>query len=438
MKKPIVNLKQVINFVDLKRRVANAFSERGKEAADAIRDLLDELEQSKVEVDEDALAEKIREVLAAEEPSPKVEEAIANAIAKRVAQITNTVKGKDLSAAVKNQISAAILRANSKEDVKNAVNAVLVKNDISGLTFEEVVDYAIVESWGDMNPIFKQLHKTMFTKFFYTESELKTMALLAKQWDKTGEAEKKIQEFAAIGKQILTKYIYKRQRAAQEDLDEIEKVGNLPNFLRFIDEELDRMIVNTIVLAILVGDTVNDLADRVTTFETIGTKNVSDLFTTVRVPEGTQIELTDLRALCDSVKNPYGKRKVLIINTTTLSLISEANYAEGSKIFYRPKDEIARMLGVDEIIECDLLDAETREDENDGIFAICMLPEGYWYNEKKALAVAYPKYEENTMNYQKERNIGGAIHDLYSTAVLKRGENVVPRKGAKGAKGAKN
>lgn len=437
MKKPIVNLKKVINFVDLKRRVANAFSERGKEAADAIRDLLDELEQSEVEVDEDALAEKIREVLAAEEPSTKVEEAIANAIAKRMQAITNTVKGKDLSPAIKNQISAAILRANGKEDVKNAVNAVLVKNDISGLTFEDVVDYAIVENWGDLNPIFRQLHKTMFTKFFYTESELKTMALLAKQWDKTGDAEKKVQEFAAIGKQILTKYIYKRQRAAQEDLDEIEKVGNLPNFLRFIDEELDRMIVNTIVLAMLIGDTVNDPADRVTTFETIGTKNVSDLFTTVFAPEDTMISLVDLRKLADSVKNPFGKRKILIVNTTTLSLVAEAKYAEGGTVFYRPKDEVARMIGVDEIIECDLMDAETRDEENDGIFAIAMLPDGYWYNEKKAISVAYPKYEENTMNYQKERNIGGAIHDLFSTAVLKRGSEVESRGVKKNAKAPK-
>ena len=28
--------------------------------------------------------------------------------------------------------------------------------------------------------------------------------------------------------------------------------------------------------------------------------------------------------------------------------------------------------------------------------------------------------KENTVNYMKERNIGGAIHDLYSTAALVR------------------
>ena len=413
----MVYLKEWINLSAIKRRVANAFSEKGQEAADAIRALIDELESAEVEVDETALAEKIQEVLANAEPNTKTEEAIANAIAKRMQAITDTVGAKNLSAAVKNQISAAILRAASKEEVKNAVNAVLVKNDVTGLTFEDVVDYAVVESWGDLNPIFKQLHKTFFTKFFYNGQDVKTATLLAKQWDKSGETEKKIQEIAVTGKQILTKYIYKRQRAAQEDLDEIEKAGGLTNFLRFINEELDRMIVNTIVMAILIGDNVNELADRVTTFETIGSKNASDLFTKVLNPEGDTVTLKDFRRACDAVKNPNGKHKVAILSTSMLSQISEFKYSGTGTIMYRSTDEVAKQLGVDEVILCDLLDPE------EGIYGIVMLPDGYWYNEKNAISVAYPKYEENVMNYQKERNIGGAIHDLFSTAVLKRAQH---------------
>lgn len=413
----MVYLKEWINLTAIKRRVANAFSEKGQEAADAIRALIDELESAEVEVDETALAEKIQEVLANAEPNTKTEEAIANAIAKRMQAITDTVGAKNLSAAVKNQISAAILRAASKEEVKNAVNAVLVKNDVTGLTFEDVVDYAVVESWGDLNPIFKQLHKTFFTKFFYNGQDVKTATLLAKQWDKSGNTEKKIQEIAVTGKQILTKYIYKRQRAAQEDLDEIEKAGGLTNFLRFINEELDRMIVNTIVMAILIGDNVNELADRVTTFETIGSKNASDLFTKVLNPEGETVTLKDFRRACDAVKNPNGKRKVAILSTSMLSQISEFKYSGTGTIMYRSTDEVAKQLGVDEVILCDLLDPE------EGIYGIVMLPDGYWYNEKNAISVAYPKYEENVMNYQKERNIGGAIHDLFSTAVLKKAQH---------------
>lgn len=416
MEKKIVYLKEFVNLEAIKRRVSNAFSEKGQEAADAIRALIDELEAAEVKVNEAALAEKIMEVFANAEPNSKTEEAIANAIAKRMQAITNTASAKELPVAVRNQISAAILRAGSKEEVKNAVNAVLVKNDVTGLTFEDVVDYAVVESWGDLNPIFSQLHKTFFTKFFYNGQDVKTATLLAKQWDKTGDTEKKIQEIAATGKQILTKYIYKRQRAAQEDLDEIEKAGGLTNFLRFINEELDRMIVNTIVMAILIGDNVNELADRVTTFETIGSKNASDLFTKVLNPEGETVTLKDFRRACDAVKNPNGKRKVAILSTSMLSQISEFKYSGTGTIMYRSTDEVAKQLGVDEVILCDLLDPE------EGIYGIVMLPDGYWYNEKNSIQVAYPKYEENVMNYQKERNIGGAIHDLFSTAVLKKAQ----------------
>lgn len=409
----MVYLKEFVNLQAIKRRVANAFSEKGQEAADAIRALIDELESAEVEVDETTLAEKIQEVLANAEPNTKTEEAIANAIAKRMQAITDTVGAKNLSAAVKNQISAAILRAGSKEEVKNAVNAVLVKNDVSGFTFEEVVDYAVVENWGNLNPIFSKLHKTFFTKFFYNSQDVKTAILLAKQWDKTGETEKKIQEIAVTGKTISTRYIYKRQQAAQEDLDEIEKAGGLTNFLRFVNEELDRMIVNTIVMAILVGDTVNDLADRVTTFETIGSKASSDVFTTVITAAGAVPTLQEARATADAVKNPNGKEKVAIVSTAHISNLAEFKYSGTGSVMYRSTDDIAKQLGVDVIIPCDLF-------EGTNVLMVVMLPDGYWYNEKKAISVAYPKYEENVMNYQKERNIGGAIHDLFSTAVLKK------------------
>lgn len=409
----MVYLKEFVNLQAIKRRVANAFSEKGQEAADAIRALIDELESAEVEVDENTLAEKIQEVLANAEPNTKTEEAIANAIAKRMQAITDTVGAKNLSAAVKNQISAAILRAGSKEEVKNAVNAVLVKNDVSGFTFEEVVDYAVVENWGNLNPIFSKLHKTFFTKFFYNSQDVKTAILLAKQWDKTGETEKKIQEIAVTGKTINTRYIYKRQQAAQEDLDEIEKAGGLTNFLRFVNEELDRMIVNTIVMAILVGDTVNDLADRVTTFETIGSKASSDVFTTVITAAGAVPTLQEARATADAVKNPNGKEKVAIVSTAHISNLAEFKYSGTGSVMYRSTDDIAKQLGVDVIIPCDLFDGTN-------VLMVVMLPDGYWYNEKKAISVAYPKYEENVMNYQKERNIGGAIHDLFSTAVLKK------------------
>ena len=152
----------------------------------------------------------------------------------------------------------------------------------------------------------------------------------------------------------------------------------------------------------------NAAGDRLTTFESIGTKGSSDVFTTVVNGSAT---LADVRSASDKVKNPNGLKKIAIMSQATLTAISTYIAATGATEDYRSKEEIAGKIGVDEIVVVDVLPATTH--------AIVMIPEEYWYVEKNSLSVSYPKYEMNQINYQKERNCGGAIHGLYSTAVLK-------------------
>lgn len=404
MKKKFVSIKNFADLSAIRRQINNAFSEKGAEVAKALNDLLTELEGSDVEVNEEELKAKVEEIF--KNLMPNTEEVVANALAKKMAEIKNAIN-PELSVEVKNQITAAILRS-KKEEVKNAVNEVLVKNGVTGMTFENAVDYVISESWGNLNPLLAMFKKVPYTKFFYNSADLSEAKILAKQWDKSGKTEKATQEIEVNGKTINTKYVYKRQAIAQEDMDEIERVGEGTNFLRFINEELDRQIANTIVKTILVGDTTNASADRLTTFESIGTKDSSDVFTSVVTGSAT---LADVRSASDKVKNPNGLKKVAIMSQTTLTAISTYIAATGATEDYRSKEEIAGKIGVDEIVVVDVLPSTTH--------AIIMIPEEYWYTEKNSLAVAYPQYEKNTMNYQKERNCGGAIHGLYSTAVLK-------------------
>lgn len=404
MKKKFVSIKNFADLSAIRRQINNAFSEKGAEVAKALNDLLTELEGSDVEVNEEELKAKVEEIF--KNLMPNTEEVVANALAKKMAEIKNAIN-PELSVEVKNQITAAILRS-KKEEVKNAVNEVLVKNGVTGMTFENAVDYVVSESWGNLNPLLMMFKKVPYTKFFYNSADLSEAKILAKQWDKSGTSEKKIQEIEVNGKTINTKYVYKRQAIAQEDMDEIERVGEGTNFLRFINEELDRQIANTIVKTILVGDSTNQAADRLTTFESIGTKSASDVFTTIVTGSAT---LAKVREASDKVKNPNGLKKVAIMSQSTLTAISTYIAATGATEDYRSKEEIAGKIGVDEIVIVDVLPATTH--------AIIMIPEEYWYVEKNSLAVSYPKYEMNQINYQKERNCGGAIHGLYSTAVLK-------------------
>ena len=408
MKDKKITVKNLISFEKVKKQISNALNEDGENLKTALLELISKLEDSESEIGEEELKEAVMSFLS-EMKEDEIPEAVANAIAKVANKVQSAVKG-DLPQKVKNEIAGAILRSN-KSEIQNAVKEVLVKNAITGFDFADVVDFAVVTSWEKLNPVLESLHKTLFSKFFYTEADMDVAAAIAKQWNKTSEYEKLIQSLTVNGKQISTKYIYKRQQMAAEDLDEIEQAGQQSYFQKWINEELDQMIANTIVMAILVGDTTNAVGDRVTTFETIGNKAVSDLFTTVSVKATPA--LSDYRSAVDSVKNPNGLKKIAIMTQDTLTDIAEFIYSAGGSTSYRSKEEVAGQLGVEEIYVTDILDL------NSAVKMVVMIPDEYWVKEKKALEVAYPTYEKNVMNFMKERNMGGAIHGMFSTAVLK-------------------
>lgn len=405
---------KVENLATLKKSIRNAFTPEGADAAEAINEMLDSLAASDVEYDVEGLANEMKsfiEKLAGE----KVEEEVANQLAKRMQAMQNGIN-KELPKEVRNEVAKAILSSHGRDEVRSAVENVMTKNGISGLSFADVVDYAVVDGWGNSNPLFAKLKEVPFNKFFYTDSDLSTAEVLAKQWDEATKDTvlKSIQAVELEGKAITPRYVYKRQQMDRADLSRLEKSGGMATFLAWLNEELDRQIVNTIVLAMLVGDTINAQGARVTSFETIGTKNVSDAFTSVLNPEVAEdVTLADVRRLCDAVKNPYGKDKWLICSSALLTSISAFVYAAGGSTDFISMDALKEKLGVSEIYVTDMIDSST------GLHAIAMLPEGYWYTQDEYISVSYPTWEKNVENYQKERNIGGAIHDMLSTAVLK-------------------
>jgi hypothetical protein len=228
--------------------------------------------------------------------------------------------------------------------------------------------------------------------------------------------EKIIQELQVTPKTITTDFVYKRQKMANKDLAEIERAGQTAIFLQWMSLELEQMIVNTIVMAVLVGDQVNASPHKITVFESIGTKDTTDAFTFVKtLASGATPTVSDYRNIVDNMSNPYGKRKVLCMSQLDLTAISAFTYASGGTTHFRTKDEMAGQLGVDEIYVTDILQLLP------GVKAVCLIPDGYWFNEmqSQAIDVVYPTWEKNEMNYQKEKYIGGAIHDLLSTSVLK-------------------
>ena len=406
MKKKLISIKDFADKAEaLKRKVKNAFSEEGAEAAAAIRDLIDELENAEIEIDERELASRIEEVIRAfnGRADEEIPQNVADALASKFAELQAKMPVSDkLTVKVKNQVAAAILRSKGREAVEDAVNGVLVKNGISGLTFNDVIDFAIADNWGDSDELFAALKKVNFSKFFYTEDDFNDADVVAHGWDKTSVTEKEIQALTVQGKTITTQYIYKRQQIAFEDLDDIEESGNTATFLRWLDDELDRQIINAII-AVMLGNT-TDFTD-ITTIEPLVGLGTSDAFrTAVTVVDPTDVTFVEARSIADAVRTGIGP-KWMVMNQAQLTALSAFIYASGGDTIYRSKEEVAAMLGVDRIYVTD---------KAGGV--ICFVPSEYWVKEKNAMQVSYPKYEFNVMNYQRERNIGAAVHGLLSVA----------------------
>jgi hypothetical protein len=388
-----------------KKQIKNELTDDAAELKASLVAMLDELENAEVEIDEAELASRIREAIDAynRDEKSEVPAAVANALAEKFKALQNSMpKSEKMTAAVKNQVAAAILRAQNRESIQNAVDAVMVKNGISGLTFNETIDFAVNDKWGTSDELFNALRKVPFSKFFYTTQDFNNANVVAHGWDKTSETEKEIQQLTVSGKTISTQYIYKRQQVAFEDLDSLEESGGTATFLRWINEELDRQIVNAIV-AVMLGNT-TDFTD-ITSIESLLGSGTTDAFrTVVTVTDLTDVTFAEARSIADAVATGRGA-KWMVMNQTQLTALSAFVYASGGDTIYRSKEEVAAMLGVDRIYVTDKVST-----------VICFVPDEYWVKEKAAMQVSYPKYEFNAMNYQRERNIGAAVHGLKTVA----------------------
>ena len=409
MKKNTVTVKNFTAIVDridrAKKQIKNELTEDAAELRRSLLDLLDELANAEIEINEEELASRVRELIDAynRDAENEVPAAVADAIAAKFAEMQNRMPVSDkLTPAIKNQVAAAILRSKGKESIKDDVNAMLVKNGISGLSFNDVIDFAINDNWGDSDELFSALRKVQFSKFFYTEDNFNDADVVAHGWDKTSVTEKEIQALTVQGKTISTQYIYKRQQIAFEDIDDIEESGSTATFLRWLNEELDRQIINAII-AVMLGNT-TDFTD-ITTIESLFGSGTSDAFrTAVTVSDPTDVTFVEARSIVDAVVAGKGA-KWLVMSQAQLTKLAAFVYASGGDTVYRSKEDVAAMLGVDRIY---VTDKATN--------LVCFIPEEYWVKEKNAMQVSYPKYELNVMNYQRERNIGGAVHGLLSVA----------------------
>lgn len=392
--------------------IKNSFTPEGQKAADAIVEAINAMGGEETEYSLEDLQGKLNDLCeAARSLSQEQREIVENMIALQMKTIANVANKKNVSREVKNQVIVAIMDgAKDGQALRDKIHGIANAAGLSGLTFEDVIDYDLQDKFGAENWLYDRLHKTEFNKFFYTEADMQDAKAIAKGWLKTNEGQKVMEELTARGKKLDPNYVYKILPMALEDIAKIRKAGKENTIIGYITNELRRVVVNTIVMAILVGDNVNTGTAKVVSFEAIGAKNTTDAFTIVANLAGAAPTVKEVRTLADQLHNPNGYEKVAVMSATTKTGLAGFKYAAGGDEYFRAEAELAGQLGVDAIYTTNLI-------PDNGV--ILMIPEEYWVLEDDEIEVSYPKYEENRVNWQYERLTAGAVHGLASTAVLK-------------------
>ena len=417
--------KNYLTIANALKKLANGLSEEDQNELEQIAAAVTALAGR---ADDEGKAEIAARVEQLKADLEKVEANVAENVAERIQKLRNELTGsltkKDVKEAftpdVRKAIANAILDSHyGLQKTLDAIEAICKengievrkKNSVTGLTFAEVIDYALQLKQENNDEIFDALYKTNRSKFFYGELDPTKPANIAKQWNKNSETQKAEQELALNGKAISTAYIYKLQSLAHEDLDDAREAGQESALLRDIREELMRAVKGLAVRAMLVGDAYNPSGSKVTTFETIGAKTASDLFTTVVNPATpSTVTLADIRKAASKVKTA---RKGGVLTPDLKLALATRLYAAGGTEFFFTDQELAEQLGVDRVIDKDFIGDVT------GLHAIIFDPSEYWVKEKNTIDTPFPEYRDNRQGYLYEINMGGAIHGLKSTAVVR-------------------
>lgn len=417
--------KNYLTIANALKKLANGLSEEDQNELEQIAAAVTSLAGRADDEGKAEIAARIEQLKADLE---KVEANVAENVAERIQKLRNELTGsltkKDVKEAFTPAVRKAIANAilDSRYGLQNTLDAIEAvckengievrkKNSVTGLTFAEVIDYALQLKQENNDEIFDALYKTNRSKFFYGELDPTKPANIAKQWSKNSETQKAEQELALNGKAISTAYIYKLQSLAHEDLDDAREAGQESALLSDIREELMRAVKGLAVRAMLVGDAYNPSGSKVTTFETIGSKTASDLFTTVVNPATAQtVTLADIRKAASKVKT---ERKWCVLTSDLKLALATRLYAAGGTEFFFTDQELAEQLGVDRVIDKDFIGEVT------GLHAIIFDPSEYWVKEKNTIDTPFPEYRDNRQGYLYEINMGGAIHGLKSTAVVR-------------------
>ena len=394
--------------------IKNALTGDAKDFADAVLSAFQSMADDDKEHGVEELTAKVEEIAKTFVSKQDVENKIAEVRESilRMVRANGAGEQSKLTPEIAKQVANGVLHARTRSEAFAALDGVIAKNDLTGITYQELVDYTLNIKQDDADEVFDALSVTPFATWFYGELNGDNAEQIAKQWDKSQQKgiTKDLQNLAVNGRTITCKPVYKMQRISNDDVFAAEEAGQLTQLLSSVQSELRKSIKAAAVRAILIGDKVNSGNKQITSFETIGTKKATDVFTTVLNPEGAEITLVDLLRTVKAVK---AEHKWLFITSALEVQLRKMLYAAGGTATIIGIEDMAKMLGVERVINKDYL-----ADEN-GLHAIVMSPDEYRVKIRKNLELPFPEWKENAQYLLSEMYMAGAIHGIKSTAVLR-------------------
>ena len=186
---------------------------------------------------------------------------------------------------------------------------------------------------------------------------------------------------------------------------------------QWLVEELIARIDNEIQRVILVGDgRASDSANKINSFETIGTKTATDAYTVYKNKAGSLPSLQDVRDLIDDMSTD---RPISIYaNPKMITNLKKYVAASGGSITYMTDEVLADQLGVAEIIRTRMLTTTFPTDTSKNPVLIAMQHDNYGYVGNDLFTVDYEKWDYNADVFLAEIFAGGGIIKPMSTGLI--------------------
>lgn len=358
--KTVANLKKQIDISELaiknmkQKMVSNALSpevmdefqaeiDRREAEVESLRSLMADLESSEENMDDEA------RVLLAEYRSRLEAIELENKSGRGFIKVANFLQSKDAMKAfeevVRNSPDSKMFRKNWE--------AKLIANGITpdDVMLPPTIIGEINDIWEDTATNFLSLldiTELHAYKVLYDTSAMATNTSRAQGHIKGEQKNEQIVPLAP--KEIRAQYIYKYITLDRETVDYEDTTGAL---IRFINRELAYRIYHEIMRAVLVGDGRGaGVEGKIDKFEPV--TGAGATYTNTTTAAGAKLTIEEAAAAVDSIE--ADGRIIAFMSKATARALRTYTAAAGGTTTYRPMDELADQLGVDEIRTTRILD----------------------------------------------------------------------------------